>query len=89
MAFRGPFTHHDVIVDGWRVPLLQTHLPAEDRVMLVLDHASPPSSPSRRPNASCPFVADAIAVALGYGHTQTTICPAPLRVLPIRAQGAW
>lgn len=25
----------------------------------------------------------------GMGHTQTTICPVPLRMPPIRAQSAW
>jgi hypothetical protein len=37
VSFPGPFTHHDVVVNGWRVPYLQAHVTAEDRVMLVID----------------------------------------------------
>jgi hypothetical protein len=25
VGFPGPSTHHDVVVDGWRVPLIQAH----------------------------------------------------------------
>jgi hypothetical protein len=32
VTFPGPFEHHDVVVDGWRVPFLQAHMPAEDKV---------------------------------------------------------
>ena len=37
VAFPGPFQHHDVVVDGWRVPFLQAHVGSEDRVSLVID----------------------------------------------------
>jgi len=57
VSFPGPFTHHDVLVEGWRVPFLHAQLGAEDRVLLVLDGRL----------RVVPFVADAISVALGYG----------------------
>jgi hypothetical protein len=66
--FPGPFQHHDVVVEGWRVPYLQAHLANdEDRVMLVLDRRLGVELSTSEAERIVPFVADAIAIALGYG----------------------
>lgn len=65
--FPGPFEHHDVVVDGWRVPFLQAHLAGEDRVLVVLDRRLSVELSSDEAERVLPFVADAVAVALGYG----------------------
>jgi hypothetical protein len=67
VSFPGPFSHHDVVVEGWRVPFLQAHLRGEDRVMLVLDRRLGVELSTDEAERLVPFVADAIAVALGYG----------------------
>jgi len=68
VQFIGPFSHHDVVVDGWRVPFLQAHMtPDDDRVMLVLDRRLAIELSVEEAERLTPFVADAIAVALGYG----------------------
>lgn len=66
--FAGPFQHHDVIVDGWRVPLLQAHPEGEDGVCLVLDRRIALALKGvDEIERILPFIADAIALALGYG----------------------
>lgn len=67
VAFPGPFEHHDVVVEGWRVPFIQAHLRGEDRVLLVLDRRLGVELSSDEAERLVPFVADAIAVAMGYG----------------------
>lgn len=66
VAFPGPFQHHDVVVDGWRVPFLQAHMAGEDRVSLVVDRRLATELSVEEAERVVPFVADAIAVALGY-----------------------
>lgn len=68
VTFPGPFQHHDVVVDGWRVPFLQAQVSDDNRVALVIDRrlASPDLTPDEAERI-VPFIADAIAVALGYG----------------------
>lgn len=67
VAFPGPFQHHDVVVDGWRVPFVQAHLGDEDRVSLVLDRRLAADFTLDEAERVVPFLADAIAIALGYG----------------------
>lgn len=68
VTFPGPFQHHDVVIDGWRVPFLQAHLSADDdRVSLVIDRRLAIDLTTTEAERIVPFVADAIAVALGYG----------------------
>lgn len=67
VSFPGPFTHHDVLVEGWRVPFLHAQLGAEDRVLLVLDGRLSVELSTAEAERVVPFVADAISVALGYG----------------------
>jgi hypothetical protein len=82
VSFPGPFQHHDVVVDGWRVPFLQAHLGGEDRVMLVLDRRLGIDLSTAEAERMMPFVADAIAVALGYGAHPRGDSPVPLERAP-------
>ena len=67
VSFLGPFEHHDVVVEGWRVPYLHAHPADEDGVTLVLDRRLGIRLSTNEAERVVPFVADAIAVALGYG----------------------
>lgn len=67
VTFPGPFEHHDVVVDGWRVPFVQAHMTPDDRVALVIDRRLSTELSIDEAERVVPFVADAIAVALGYG----------------------
>ena len=77
VSFPGPFTHHDVVVNGWRVPYLQAHVTAEDRVMLVIDRRLATELSVEEAERVVPFVADAIAVAMGYGAHPDENTPRP------------
>lgn len=77
VTFPGPFQHHDVIVDGWRVPFLQAHMSGEDRVALVIDRRLATELSLDEAERFVPFVADAIAVALGYGAHPDGDTPKP------------
>jgi hypothetical protein len=80
VTFPGPFEHHDVVVDGWRVPFLQAHMAGEDRVALVIDRRLATELTMDEAERVVPFVADAIAVALGYGaHPNEDTPPKPPR----------
>jgi hypothetical protein len=81
VTFPGPFEHHDVVVNGWRVPFLQAHM-ADDRVMLVLDRRLAAELTHDEAERVVPFVADAIAVALGYGSHPDDGTPRPLPRAP-------
>lgn len=80
--FPGPFQHHDVVVDGWRVPFLQARPGDEDRVMLVLDRRLGIDLSTAEAERLTPFIADAIAVALGYGAHPRGDTPVPLERAP-------
>ena len=82
VSFPGPFEHHDVVVEGWRVPFLQAHIGGEDRVMLVLDRRLGIDLSAAEAERVLPFVADAIAVALGYGAHPRGDMPVPLERAP-------
>jgi hypothetical protein len=78
VRFPGPFEHHDVVVEGWRVPLLQAHPLDEGRIALVLDERLGLELSAAEAERIVPFVADAIAVALGYGAHPRGDMPTPL-----------
>ncbi len=67
VIYPGPFEHHDVVVNGWKVPFLEAHLQGEDRVLLVIDRRLGGEFSAQEAERVIPFVADAISVALGYG----------------------
>jgi hypothetical protein len=90
VTFPGPFTSHDVVVKGWRVPLVKAHLTAEDRVQLVLDDRLAADFSTEEVERFVPFLADAIAVALGYpshpegdGEYPRSPLPRPTRTMDI------
>jgi len=82
VTFPGPFEHHDVVVNGWRVPLLQAQMKAEDRVLLVIDRRLGTEFTVEEAERVVPFVADAIAVAMGYGAHPDADTPRPLERAP-------
>jgi hypothetical protein len=67
VTFPGPISHHLVVVDGWSVPFLQAQLRGEDRVQLILDDRIGIDLDTGEADRLIPFLADAIAIALGYG----------------------
>lgn len=66
--FPGPFTYHEVVVEGWSVPLLHAHPSGanDESVMLVLDNRLAITVSVEEAERFVPFLADAISVALGY-----------------------
>jgi hypothetical protein len=66
--FPGPFTQHDVTVNGWKVPFLHAHPVGEqdEEVTLVLDNRLAETFTVEEAERFVPFLADAIAIALGY-----------------------
>lgn len=67
VTFPGPFERHAVTVNGWEVPFVEAHMRGEDRVLLVIDRRLGAEFSVDEVERVVPFVADAIAVALGYG----------------------
>ena len=95
--FPGPIEQHEVVVDGWRVPLLHACLHDGGEITLVLDSRFGLELTADDAEAVVPFVANAIAVALGYNaHPSTddgvlpnpTPHPKPQRVVTIAEFGA-
>jgi hypothetical protein len=80
--FPGPFTHHDVVVNGWRVPFVQAHMAGEDGVMVVIDRRLATELTVAEAEKLMPMLADAIAVALGYGAHPDAGTPRPLERAP-------
>ena len=66
VSFPGPFSHHDVVVDGWQVPFLRADMIGEDRVNLLLDDRYSLDVSAAEAERFLPFLADAISIALGY-----------------------
>lgn len=68
VSYPGPFTRHEVVVDGWSVPHLhaQPYGDHDEKVMLILDSRIAITVSVEEAERFVPFLADAIAVALGY-----------------------
>ena len=66
VQFPGPAQQHEVVVDGWRVPLLHACLHDGGQITLVLDNRFGLELDADDAEGVVPFVANAIAVALGY-----------------------
>jgi Transposase DDE domain len=68
VSFPGPFTRHEVVVDGWSVPHLHAHPTGDhdESVMLVIDNRLAMTVSVEEAERFVPFLADAVAVALGY-----------------------
>jgi hypothetical protein len=91
VSFPGPFSHHRVVVDGWSVPLLHAHPCGghDEHVMLVIDNRIAITVSVEEAERFVPFLADAMAVALGYtahprGETEFEKKPQPR---PVRMHG--
>jgi hypothetical protein len=94
VSFPGPFMHHEVVVNGWAVPLLHAHPCGthDEGVMLVLDSRIAITLSVEEAERFVPFLADAMAVALGYtAHPQGDVeferkpQPRPVRMRGIGA----
>lgn len=77
VSFPGPFRHHEVVVDGWSVPFMEALMgPDEDRVTLLLDRRYGVELSAEEAERLVPFIADAVAIALGYpSHPRGDVCP--------------
>lgn len=82
VSFPGPFTHHDVVVDGWRVPLIQAQVAEDGRVLLTLDDRFTLLLGAEEAERVVPFLANAMAVALGYDPHPNESDDLPLRRAP-------
>jgi hypothetical protein len=64
--FPGPFSRHDVVVSGWSVPFLHAQVHDGGMMTVVLDHRFGLELTLTEAERVVPFLADALAVALGY-----------------------
>ncbi len=93
VSFPGPFSAHDVVVDGWKVPFLLAHPCGEhdESVMLVIDNRLAATFTVEETERFVPFLADAIAVALGYTSHPNEDAEQPLvkqpQPRPVRMHG--
>jgi hypothetical protein len=78
VSLPGPFTHHDVVVDGWRVPLMHAQV-HDDLMTLVLDERFGLELTIDEAERVIPFVANCIAVALGFTEHPSSDDDAPMR----------
>lgn len=69
VEYVGPFETHNVVYGGREVPLLTAHPLPGGRVDLVLDRMHILTLSVQDAERVVPFIADAIAIGLGYsGH---------------------
>lgn len=66
VTFPGPFEHHDVVVEGHEVPFLRARPLDGGQIDLTLDRRLGLVLSADEAERFLPFLADAIAVALGY-----------------------
>jgi hypothetical protein len=72
VEYIGPLSHHEVVVNGWAVPMLEAHMLPGGQINLVLDRRYGIDLTVEEAERVVPFVADAIAIALGFaGHPQS------------------
>lgn len=84
VTYPGPFSQHEVVVNGWKVPFLHAHPGGEhdEEVTLVLDNRLALTLSVEEAERMVPFLADSIAVALGYPSHPNEDAEQPLRRLP-------
>jgi hypothetical protein len=84
VSFPGPFSQHRVVVNGWSVPFLHAHPCGEndESVMLVVDNRLAATFSVEEAERFIPFLADAVAVALGYTCHPDEDAEQPLVKLP-------
>jgi hypothetical protein len=66
VSFPGPFRHHDVVVEGRRVPFVKATPLDGGRVDLWLDDRFALTVTAGEAERFLPFLANAMAVALGF-----------------------
>jgi hypothetical protein len=66
VSFPGPFKHHDVVVEGRKVPFVTAKPLDGGRVDLWLDQRYALVLSAEEAERFVPFLANALAVALGY-----------------------
>lgn len=68
VSFPGPFSQHEVVVDGWKVPLVHAQMNQDDdsRVTLILDNRFGETFTVEEAERFVPFLAHCMAVALGF-----------------------
>lgn len=96
VAFPGPFSQHDVVVSGWSVPFLHAQEHDGGMLTVVLDNRFGLELSVADAERVVPFLANAIAVALGYpAHPsaddevlpQPSPGPKPARVVSVAGFG--
>jgi hypothetical protein len=80
----GPFESHRVVVNGWEVPLLAADPLPGGKVSLTLDDRYALDLPLADAERIVPFIANAIAVALGYARHPDSPNEELLRLGPVR-----
>lgn len=68
----GPFDHYETMVNGWTVPGLQARYQDDGSVSLTLDRRLGIDVPADLAGQVIGFVADAIAIALGWSCHPTS-----------------
>lgn len=88
VEYVGPFEHHEVVLNGWRVPFVEAHPQTGGKVLLVLDARAGLELTIADAERVIPFIADAIAVASGYScHPRDPSTP-PASLPPTRPRRA-
>ncbi len=78
VEYVGPIETNVVVVDGWRVPFLEAHSLPGGEVRLVLDRRYGLELTVAEAERVVPFLADAIAVGLGFAsHPRVDLDPVP------------
>jgi hypothetical protein len=79
VEFVGPFESYAVVVDGWRVPLLHAQVENGGRVRLVVDDRFGLTLSVDEAERIVPFMAQTIAIALGFTSHPTVSDDQPTR----------
>lgn len=66
VEFIGPFEHHEVLVAGWQVPLIEASPQPGGRVLVTLDQRFGLELSLQEADRILPFIAECIAVSLGF-----------------------
>ena len=78
----GPFEEYRVVVDGWTVPYLSASPLEDGGIHLQLDHRFGLDVSLDDESEVVPFIADCIAVALGFTCHPRPHQPSPKQRLP-------
>jgi hypothetical protein len=84
VEYIGPFESHRVVVDGWQVPLLEAEPRPGGQITLTLDQRYDLDLPLADAERIVPFIANAIAIALGYASHPDAGAGEPQLLAPVR-----